>query len=286
MRASSEIGHNRRQLPIRSERQHTTHKYQALDLVLKLSLEMYILTGKEYFRSAMACSSLMNRKSAEHIFAGWLLKQEGGLGWFQATVRRVYEKYHCARVKRCFLRSVSIMPNVALAGSYPAEKYLEKEGLDTWTPNHVNIFVACRRDADIVSRLYREYMYQHFRLIVDCTTWTANGFPYSSDDFVPISGYADVSSDGGSQTGTEISEVDEHVEVLPSATQVAHRIIVAAAVLRAGGANSDVEYPRSADTAEEVNVAHGHSHYGDAAHQHMNSHLLEHQRSSVQAVMN
>ena len=280
MSVSSEIANSGRQPPIRSGREDTAHKYQASDLVLDFSLETYIISGEEYFRSAMACSSLMREKSAARIFAGWLAKHEGVRCCHQAGVRRVYEEYHSERVTRCFLRSVSIMPNVVVAGSYPAAKYLAKEGLDTWAPNDVDIFVACRRDVDIVSRLYTECMYRHFRLIVYCAGWQGNGFPYPDDEPDLSSDYAD--SDGESQTGTESSEADPNVDVLRSAIHVARQILDID-VRSTGGAGSDAESPTSAVTTEEDMLVHGQPSHGNAANQNMETDLLEHQGSSLQA---
>ena len=160
-----------------SERQ-----YAALDIVLNVIAEMYVLSGKEYFRCIMTCSKLMKYQSAVRLFVGWLTQQEGGRCCQQTDVKCLYEEYHYARTMRCFLRSVSIMHNVTIAGSYPAGKYLEEQRLDAWAPNDIDIFVAHRSDFDLIAERCIECMINNCHFRVHRTDWEGDGFPYPGQD--------------------------------------------------------------------------------------------------------
>ena len=181
-------------------------QYVALDIVLNVIAEMYVLSGKEYFRCIMTCSKLMKYQSAVRVFVGWLTQQEGGRGCQHTDVKCLYEEYHYARTMRCFLRSVSIMHNVTIAGSYPAGKYLEEQRLDAWAPNDIDIFVAHRSDFDLIAERCIECLTKQCNFKVNRTEWEGFGFPYPSQD----SDHSAVGTDGDtdSHTGTDTTDED------------------------------------------------------------------------------
>ena len=181
MTAQYPIASIRKNPPQCERREASNRQLQALDVVLNFAQETYALTGAEQFHGLMTCSNLMREHNAHNIFSRWLSENE----W--SRIRRpndripYYKEYHSARILRCFLRSVSIMPNVTIAGSYPCAKYLDNQRLQSWVPTDIDVFVARRSDAIILTQLYTECMWKNFRVTVTCTAWESDYYPDPDD---------------------------------------------------------------------------------------------------------
>jgi len=137
---------------------HCTQKHVAvrgLEMMTSCYLSCYLLPGSDFARLANVCTALASSSPTMEDFFHWLEKNESGRGCCREPWLSLYREYHAAKLQRCFLHTIQVQSSTTfIAGSFASSRYLEKEGLTSFAPNDIDVWVWDTLDAQNVQHLY------------------------------------------------------------------------------------------------------------------------------------
>ena len=150
---------------------------------------IFLLTGAELYKLEQVCTKSIQIKPAATAFRECLWTNERRQVSWDVPVLHVYADYHVSRLQRLFLRAIlRARAPLVCAGGFPAAAWCKFQGIRSWKPLDIDLFMFSDVDMDFATQLYEQIVAVNVGAEFDSTAWLNS----NARDVPEVEGSADV----------------------------------------------------------------------------------------------